>query len=674
MESMFNKIISFWSKSKFLIIIFITLAALMVASALIELSQSKSELYDLMKEQAKSTIESIMIASENSLLTNEELTALIEQRLLDNATLISALFNNDHISNTFLRDICEKNNLFRINIFNDQGDKLFYSHEMVHITEDEKYSPAQLYNPIFSGEVDTLIIGIIPARYEEGRRFAVAVSAKNNSAVVVNIDAEEIINFRKNIGFGPLLRNIVTQNSSLIFAALQDTSTILAASGNVSELETIQSSDFLSASLIDTTFATRVASFDSTEVFEVVHPFDYKERQIGLLRLGLSMEPIHEINSRIYSRLIIITIILVVIGSIIIAMMFVLQRLGILRKQYSTVETYSSNIINNASDAIIVYNSPDGIKIFNNMAERLFNIKENNIVGKSPNELFTSAELKLINNTSSPVIQLNYKKNDSHKILLISKTDFTIAKELNSILLIRDITEEKLMEEQLERNQRLTAMGELASGVAHEIRNPLNSISMIVQQLDKDFIPTKDEDEYHELSNIVYKEIKRINQTIKDFLLFAKPEKIKTSTFSITDLLTEIDKQYSALLIKQNIRLVTTHKWQGKVKWDFNKIKQVLINLIDNAVDSISNEGAISISLNKVANDLIITVEDNGKGISTNDQSKIFNLYYTSKANGTGIGLSIVQRIIFEHNGTISVESVPDKGTTFTLKIPISVD
>ena len=115
--------------------------------------------------------------------------------------------------------------------------------------------------------------------------------------------------------------------------------------------------------------------------------------------------------------------------------------------------------------------------------------------------------------------------------------------------------------------------------------------------------------------------------------------------------------------IKQN--------WNGQVTWDLNKMKQLFINLIDNAVDAIIKNGTILINIDKTSNDDInIKIEDNGMGMTDKIQSNVFNLYYTTKAKGTGIGLSIVQRIISEHNGTISISSKRDVGTTISIILP----
>jgi signal transduction histidine kinase len=215
-------------------------------------------------------------------------------------------------------------------------------------------------------------------------------------------------------------------------------------------------------------------------------------------------------------------------------------------------------------------------------------------------------------------------------------------------------------------------MGELASGVAHEIRNPLNTISTIVQQLNKDFEPKQNLEEYRLLANLVGKEINRINETIKDFLRFSKPEKIKLNSFLFSDLIKQIESQYTPMLSDKGIIFEINYSWDGQVNWDKNKILQVFMNLIQNSFDAIESNGKIQMMINKDGDELSIIINDNGSGIPSHLQNKIFNLYYTTKANGTGIGLSLVQRIVFEHNGTIKFISEENVGTELIIKLPIN--
>ena len=214
-------------------------------------------------------------------------------------------------------------------------------------------------------------------------------------------------------------------------------------------------------------------------------------------------------------------------------------------------------------------------------------------------------------------------------------------------------------------------MGELASGVAHEIRNPLNTIGTIVQQLDKDFEPSSNNEEFHSLAGLVYKEVKRINETIQSFLSFARPDPVNPSEFEISEFISQIEQQYRPMLNQKSIQLSFKINWNGRVFWDMRQMKQTFMNLIQNSFDAIKNGGSIVIIFNELnKNEIEILFMDSGSGISPENINKIFSLYYTTKAKGSGIGLSLVQRIIFDHNGLITVDSREGEGTTFAIRLP----
>ena len=130
----------------------------MISSAIIELQQSKEELYQLMGRQASSLLESLIIASKNTLRASSYLDDLAEQRLLNNAGLIKRMYENGRISNTILEEISNQNELYRINIFNRQGKKIFSSYKQIHFGLQEKYNPRDVLQPLFTGELDTLKI------------------------------------------------------------------------------------------------------------------------------------------------------------------------------------------------------------------------------------------------------------------------------------------------------------------------------------------------------------------------------------------------------------------------------------------------------------------------------------------------------------------------------------
>jgi len=660
-----------------LIFVFLALAILMFASALIELDQSKKELLDLMKKQAHTLLETVLVASNNALLTYDHLERFLEERLVNNAGFIRYLYEKGAITDAFLHKFANENRIYRINIFDRQGNKIYSSHLPEHDTTIPKHSPSEILGPIFNGTQDTLIIGLKAANYESGYRYAVALATKDRSAIVLNLNAENLLNFRKQIGFGTLLKQI-SNNPGIVYVALQDTSGIIAASGNVRELDRIVDSPFLQQSFQDSVFATRISRFESFDVLETVHPLYFEGMAVGLFRLGVSLEPLNFIRTRIYRRIVIISLVLFVIGIIMFTLIMVRQNLNLLQKQYQVVETYSGNIIRNVSDAIIVFDEQLRVKIFNKAAEILFGQPEQEIVGKNLSRIFAETECQKLLDSQASLEQVECDIKNQKKYLLVSKNIFSDENNVtNTILVIRDLTEQRKMEAQIQRKERLSAMGELASGVAHEIRNPLNTIGIIVQQLDKDFEPQQNREEFHQLARLVNQEVRRINDTVQDFLRFARPEPVKAEPFVLSELTNYITQQYKRLLAEHRIKLIIKLNWDGEVYWDRRQMQQVFMNLIQNSIDAMQEKenGKIEILVNPTHNqELEIMVKDNGPGIPEHIQSRIFNLYFTTKAKGTGIGLSIVQRIIIEHGGMITVSSDPRTGTCFTIRMPIKIN
>ncbi|GBD91427.1 sensor protein ZraS [bacterium BMS3Abin04] len=124
------------------------------------------------------------------------------------------------------------------------------------------------------------------------------------------------------------------------------------------------------------------------------------------------------------------------------------------------------------------------------------------------------------------------------------------------------------------------------------------------------------------------------------------------------------------MMDEKNIKMEISHGYQGEVYWDQNQIQQVMMNLIQNSIDAIKSDGEIRIATEYVNDEIIISVSDNGEGIAEDKLNKIFNLYYTTKAKGTGIGLSLVQKIIYEHGGLVNLESEKNAGTKIMIKLP----
>jgi signal transduction histidine kinase len=621
----------------------------------------------LMENQGHTLLETLLTSSENALTSYETIENEVRNRLLNNAVMIKIMYEKGLVTNQLLAELSKQNKIFRINIFDAHGNKLFGSNvessDSINSADHLKY-----LKQIFNDEADTLIIGLKPARIGGGSRFAVAVATNKRGAIVLNVDADELLNFRNNIGFGILLKN-VTGNKNIEYAALQNNDGIIAASGKTQYLEDIDSSAALQNILKENNYRWRIINYGDQKIFEGLHPFIHKGNTIGIFRLGLSMEPLENINSRITQRIIFIGLALLVFGFVTLAFVFTRQNFDVLTKRYKAIESYSNQIIENVNDGIIVLDSQSIIKTINSAALGILELQSG--IDKNASEIFGGNNCNKILESASRLQQIDCVINGRTKILLVSKSILNTDEDSETVLIFSDMTEQILMEKQIHRKEKLATMGELASSVAHEIRNPLNAIGTIAQQLNKDFEPKENVEEYKSLSKLVYKEVKRINETIENFLMFAKPMPIKAERFDLREFLLQIHKQYKPLLDQKNIALNININWNGTVKWDSQQIKQVMINLIENSIHSIEEAGKIEIDVTEKDSDTVeIKLSDNGKGIPSEMINKIFNLYFTTKTNGSGIGLSVVQKIINEHNGIISVESRLNNGTVFTILIP----
>jgi signal transduction histidine kinase len=238
-------------------------------------------------------------------------------------------------------------------------------------------------------------------------------------------------------------------------------------------------------------------------------------------------------------------------------------------------------------------------------------------------------------------------------------------------LVIKDLTDTKRLEDEAKKNEKLSAMGELASGVAHEIRNPINAIGMIAQRLNKEFSPKENSDEYFDITHLLKTEVNRINKIITQFLNYAKPLEISLKQIEINSYLKEIYRLFEAQAKQKSIKFILQGNEKLSLRIDTDLIKQALMNIIQNAFDAVTADGEVVIKYFKLKNDLIIQISDNGVGIPTEQQKKIFDLYFTTKKDGNGLGLSISQKIISQHKGSITVSSKINKGTTFKIILPI---
>ena len=336
---------------------------------------------------------------------------------------------------------------------------------------------------------------------------------------------------------------------------------------------------------------------------------------------------------------------------------------------YDDLAHLNQSILDNVISGLMII-SPEGrIRSFNNAASRITGYRLDEVYNR-PADIFFPDFWSEALRASLPVerSELRYRSRDGSELILgysaIHVRD-SLKKDLGLLVAFQDLTEYKSLEEQLKRADRLAAVGRLASGMAHEIRNPLASISGSVQLLLENSTVS---DEDRRLMGIVVKEADRLNLLLGDFLGFAKPTPIKPDSVDLAALLDELIEllvssgQFAGLEIEKDYPPIVM------MKLDRQKIRQALWDLMLNAAHAATAQGKIRIKLD--AERAIISIEDSGPGVAEDVRAKIFEPFFTTKDRGTGLGLANVYANIEAHRGKVYVTNGHLGGARFVIELP----
>ena len=237
--------------------------------------------------------------------------------------------------------------------------------------------------------------------------------------------------------------------------------------------------------------------------------------------------------------------------------------------------------------------------------------------------------------------------------------------------LVGDITEQERLRQRLSEVERLAAVGELAAGLAHEIRNPLAAILNAATLLEDE--ETLTAEERASILEAVKTEARRLNTTLSDFLLFARPRQPTRQTGDIGKVVEHVsallhEERHGRAGVQVNVRVDPTIP---QFPFDADQLTQVLWNIARNGVEAMQGCGHLSLNVGRRNGEVLISVADTGPGISPDEQRRIFQPFISKKPGGTGLGLAIAQRIVTAHGGRIDLESAPEQGSRFTICLPL---
>ncbi len=346
-------------------------------------------------------------------------------------------------------------------------------------------------------------------------------------------------------------------------------------------------------------------------------------------------------------------------------------------------QEYLQNILHSSDSAIMIVDNNEKFISWNKGAERIFGYSESEMIGKPSSFLLPEGqkyidELNQIKEKSIQSDQTNYfeteRKTKDGRILSVklsvSRLPSNDGKYIGRSIIIKDFTEFKKLQAQIDQSEKLAVIGQLAAGVAHEIGNPLASISSLVQILQR-----KSQDQFISEQLVNIKEnIDRITRIVRELVDFSRPPSYELAIQDITDIIkTALGiVKYDKRVRKANFN-TDLKPGLPKVNVAADQLLQVFVNILINAIDAIGGTGNINIKSYHDNNNIFIEIEDDGCGMDSTVMEKIFDPFFTTKevGKGTGLGLSVSYGIIKRFNGEIKVESKINEGSKFTIILPL---
>jgi PAS domain S-box-containing protein len=346
-----------------------------------------------------------------------------------------------------------------------------------------------------------------------------------------------------------------------------------------------------------------------------------------------------------------------------------------LHKLEESVDRYTSLERNNP-DAVLSLNLEGTIMSVNPATERIGGYTAAELIGKHftelMNEEYVADSLSFFHQImfegllSSTDLQLQHKSGYWLDLLITPAPIYITGNIAGCYIIAKDITEQKRKDELLIKSEKLSIAGQLAAGIAHEIRNPLTAIKGFIQLMGNSevFVP--------KYLPIIRGELERIELIIKEMLMLAKPQALQMKQEELTALIDEVILLIEAQAIFQNIEIrLTPSEQKCFIRCDVNQIKQVFINFLKNAIEAMPNGGAIHVDIGiNNENEVVVRITDEGSGISEEQLRMIGEPFYSTKEAGTGLGMLVSHKIIDNHSGRIHISSEVGVGTTIVVTFP----
>jgi signal transduction histidine kinase len=554
--------------------LFLVLMLVIFGSAWLGYRDHRREILHLMEEEALSVAKTAARAAENGLEGYREQEASLTRLLRAAAAGALRLDARRALDHEALKALTEDSRIFRAHLFDAEGRETLTAGIGGGGARTAPDTLLALVAEFLVGDEEERAINLRAGRSRGSARFSLLSRRPDGGALLLNLDARDMLALRRRVGADRVLREI-GEIPGIIFAVLEDSSGVVALSRGAWDVPFPENDPFIDDKLAGGRSASRLLSvyIDPTrpiEILEAMAPLSLPGGGAGLVRLGFSTEHLEAARERFFRSLLLRSLLAILLGI-----------------------------------ALTAY-------------------------------------------------------------LVLSAARHQLADEYERIR--GDVVR---LEAQRHLDEKLGAMGELARGVAHEIRNPLNVMRMVAQRLAREFRPRKDEVEYLELSRSLVVEVDRVDGIVSDFLEFARPPRPRRELGDLNALVAGQLEIFRLRAAESRVEINWDPGELPELSFDSDMMKQTTLNLLLNALEALEPGGRIHVNSRQREKVAALEIADDGPGMDEETLSRIWDLHYTTKERGTGMGLPTAHRIVREHGGRIDVDSAPGAGTRFTILLPL---
>lgn len=658
---------------RFTAAVVIVLALAVFILTWVGIRQSRSDSFELLVLQGRAFTEALAQAAENAIVSEIFYDYLVHQRY---AEIVVGLTEPDlqSLTDQQLTQIAQVHDLY--GVFVVSADSSLVAGSIV--------GGPKVALPDFVYEEVRQLIADPEENYilllEEGDRpgeaihYYLEITNRLDRVVLIMADALYYLDALEQTQIGYLAQKMAREQG-VVYIMYQSTEGIVFSSRTTGQLLAIESDPFLSEVLEADSIMHRLYEFQDNNVLELVRPFATTKYPFGLLRVGLSLEGFYSVSKGFDRQMIAIAGALFVLAVVALLYLNSRQKRKEIARQYTRIKSVTDKIFDEMRTGVAAVDSAGTITLANDAFAGIFGV--GNCVGRRWDEAIDTADLTFQQmaaaREASTETELTLDIRGVTKTLLVATS--RLHDELDQaggiIVVVYDITRLKEFERKSARRERLSEMGNLAAGVAHEIRNPLNTISIAAQRLSSEFATGKDSDEYLSITNQIKSETKRLNDIISKFLTLAHEEKKRFTTMNLSDFITKTMEFFKSESEKLKLHLSMKVQPGLVLEADPDSLKQVFINLFNNAKEALGGQaGEISIVTHVQGDTIEIAFSDSGPGVKKELREKIFTPYFTTKEAGTGLGLPTVHKIISDLGGDIRVEDSDLGGARFVITIP----